>query len=203
MDPTKLTTTDNDAAAAAPADDAPVLDMSAIDFAVAATEGQGNNIQQTFDVDSISLDNTPTSDADLQRQLSQDPEMSLSGADSPELGGKSVEFADAKDVSQETLDPVKKDVDIYVDPLNGPVQPPAPKKTEENAEQAAFLAGDLKNPEEEKAEEEQPAPAVAENVMTAPAGKKSKKGLFIIIGCVILVAAVVAVIVFLSSGQGK
>ena len=202
MDPTKLTSTDNNAASASSASDAPVLDMSAIDFAVAATEGQGNNIQQTFDVDSISLDNTPTSDADLQRQLSQDPEMSLAGADAPELGGKSVEFADAEDVSQESLDPVKQDVDIYVDPLNGPVQPPAPKKTEENAEQAGFLAGDLKNPDEEKAEE-QPAPAVAENVMTAPAGKKSKKGIFIIIGCLILVAGVVAAIVFLTSGQGK
>ena len=71
-------------ASAAPADDAPVLDMDAINAAVAATENEGNKIQNTFDVNDISLDNTPTSDAELEKQMADNPDMNLAGGASDE-----------------------------------------------------------------------------------------------------------------------
>ena len=55
------------------------FDMSAINEAVAAG-GEADKIQNSFDVDDISLDNTPTTDAELQSQLKADPNMNLSGA---------------------------------------------------------------------------------------------------------------------------
>ena len=55
------------------------FDMSAINEAVAAG-GEADKIQNSFDVNDISLDNTPTTDAELQSQLNADPNMNLSGA---------------------------------------------------------------------------------------------------------------------------
>ena len=55
------------------------FDMSAINEAVAAG-GEADKIQNSFNVDDISLDNTPTTDAELQSQLKADPNMNLSGA---------------------------------------------------------------------------------------------------------------------------
>lgn len=55
------------------------FDMSAINEAVAAG-GEADRIQNSFDVNDISLDNTPTTDAELQSQLNADPNMNLSGA---------------------------------------------------------------------------------------------------------------------------
>jgi len=57
----------------------PAFDMTAINEAVAAG-GEADNIQNTFDVNSIDLTNTPTSDADLQRQLADNPNMSLANS---------------------------------------------------------------------------------------------------------------------------
>lgn len=57
----------------------PAFDMTAINEAVAAG-GEADNIQNTFDVNSIDLANTPTSDADLQRQLADNPNMSLANS---------------------------------------------------------------------------------------------------------------------------
>ncbi len=58
---------------------APDFDMSAINEAV-AMGGEAENIQNSFDVNDIDLNNTPTTDADLQKQLNEDPNMSLAGA---------------------------------------------------------------------------------------------------------------------------
>ena len=54
------------------------FDMSAINEAVAAG-GEADKIQNSFDVNDIDLDNTPTTDAQLQSQLNENPDMSLAG----------------------------------------------------------------------------------------------------------------------------
>ena len=58
----------------------PDFDMSAINEAVAAG-GEADNIQNPFDVNDINLSNTPTTDAELQSQLKDNPDMNLAGAD--------------------------------------------------------------------------------------------------------------------------
>ncbi|MCQ2570795.1 MAG: hypothetical protein MJ154_00900 [Candidatus Saccharibacteria bacterium] len=58
------------------------FDMSAINEAIAAGSDETTNIQNSFDVNDIELDNTPTSDADLQKQLNDDPNMSLASSNS-------------------------------------------------------------------------------------------------------------------------
>lgn len=57
----------------------PDIDMSAINAALVA-HSNTPNIQNSFDVNDISLDNTPTSDADLERQLNDNPNMNLANS---------------------------------------------------------------------------------------------------------------------------
>lgn len=59
----------------------PELDMDAINAAVNASAGNDPNLQNSFDVNDISLDNTPTSAAELQQQMEKNPEMSLAGTE--------------------------------------------------------------------------------------------------------------------------
>lgn len=55
------------------------FDMSAINEAVAAG-GETPNIQNTFDANDINLDNTPTTDKDLEQQLADNPNMNLANS---------------------------------------------------------------------------------------------------------------------------
>lgn len=64
------------------------IDLDAINEAIAESE-KAPNQQNSFDVNDISLENTPTTDAELQSQLSQDPNMSLAGGSSE--GGAATE----------------------------------------------------------------------------------------------------------------
>ena len=63
--------------ATAPSD----MDLQAINQAITASANEAVQEQQnSFDVNSISLDNTPTSDAELKAQMDKDPNMSLAGS---------------------------------------------------------------------------------------------------------------------------
>lgn len=57
------------------------IDMDAINAAVEASAGQPV-AETSFDVDKISLDNTPTTNDELQQQLRENPGMSLAGGPS-------------------------------------------------------------------------------------------------------------------------
>ena len=57
------------------------MDLSAINEAIAASADEASKApQQTFDVNDISLDNTPTTDAGLEQQQAKDPNMSLANS---------------------------------------------------------------------------------------------------------------------------
>ena len=57
------------------------MDLTAINEAIAASaEEAAKTEQQTFDVNDISLDNTPTTDAALEQQKASDPNMSLANS---------------------------------------------------------------------------------------------------------------------------
>jgi hypothetical protein len=59
----------------------PELDMSAINEAIAQTANDPSTApQQTFDVNEISLDNTPTTDAGLEQQQASNPGMNLANS---------------------------------------------------------------------------------------------------------------------------
>lgn len=59
----------------------PELDMSAINEAIAQTANDPSTaVQQTFDVNEISLDNTPTTDAGLEQQQASNPGMNLANS---------------------------------------------------------------------------------------------------------------------------
>jgi hypothetical protein len=109
---------------------APDFDMSAINEAVAAG-GESSNIQNSFDVNDINLENTPTSDAELEQQLKDEPNMSLANSADSNLASAATEpttppvagFVDG-DLTDE---PVATDdatastppADINSDPLDG------------------------------------------------------------------------------------
>lgn len=57
------------------------IDLDAINEAIAESE-KAPAQQNSFDVNDINLENTPTTDAELQEQLNQDPNMSLAGGSS-------------------------------------------------------------------------------------------------------------------------
>ena len=78
------------------------FDMSAINDAVAMS-GNADDMQKTFDVNEISLENTPTSNAELEQQLKDDPTMRLSGATEQE---KAPEKTPAEDFDPTKFDPV-------------------------------------------------------------------------------------------------
>ena len=57
------------------------MDLSAINEAIAASADEASKTpQQTFDVNDISLDNTPTTDAGLEQQQAKDPNMNLANS---------------------------------------------------------------------------------------------------------------------------
>lgn len=58
------------------------MDLKAINQAIAESANEAVQEQNSFDVKDISLDNTPTSDAELKAQMDKDPNMSLAGANS-------------------------------------------------------------------------------------------------------------------------
>lgn len=165
------------------APDAPVLDMDAINAAVAATENDGNKIQNTFDVNDITLDNTPTSDAELKQQMADNPDMNLAGG--------------AVDVPAEPAAPV--DLSSASDPLSTPVANPKPED-QKPAETAGFVDGDISNEADsgDDAHSDEP-PVVAANVVTAPGAKKSNKSLFLILGGVGALAIIVVLIIVIMS----
>lgn len=165
------------------APDAPVLDMDAINAAVAATENDGNKIQNTFDVNDITLDNTPTSDAELKQQMADNPDMNLAGG--------------AVDVPAEPAAPV--DLSSASDPLSTPAANPKPEN-QKPAETAGFVDGDISNEADsgDDAHSDEP-PVVAANVVTAPGAKKSNKSLFLILGGVGALAIIVVLIIVIMS----
>lgn len=61
------------------------MDLSAINAAIAeSANAAAQDLQNTFDVENISLDNTPTTDAELAAQQAADPNLSLAGAPAAE-----------------------------------------------------------------------------------------------------------------------
>ncbi|MCQ2568828.1 MAG: hypothetical protein MJ155_00895 [Candidatus Saccharibacteria bacterium] len=110
------------------------IDLDAINEAIAESE-KAPNQQNSFDVNDISLENTPTTDAELQSQLSQDPNMSLAGGSSE--GGAATETPlSAPEVAaqQEPAAPVAGfvDGDLMDDP-----EAPAPEATPDYAAREA------------------------------------------------------------------
>ncbi len=57
----------------------PSLDMDAINAAVTATEGSNPNMQTSFNVNEISLDDVPQSQEELNNRLRANPKMNLAG----------------------------------------------------------------------------------------------------------------------------
>ena len=112
------------------------IDLDAINEAIAESE-KAPNQQNSFDVNDISLENTPTTDAELQSQLSQDPNMSLAGGSSE--GGAATETPlSAPEVAkqQEPAAPVAGFVDG--DLMDDPEAPaPAPEATPDYAAREA------------------------------------------------------------------
>lgn len=110
------------------------IDLDAINEAIAESE-KAPNQQNSFDVNDISLENTPTTDAELQSRLSQDPNMSLAGGSSE--GGAATETplsAPEAAAQQEPAAPVAGfvDGDLMDDP-----EAPAPEATPDYAAREA------------------------------------------------------------------
>jgi|GEM_PF-3472204 len=116
--------------------DKPSLDMDAINEAIAATGGKDPNLQTSFDVNDISLDDVPQSQDELDRRLKEDPEMSLAGG----VGAADAGPTAAIDLTQNISS-------------DDPLMPSAPVE-EKTAPVAAFVDGDIIDEVEEPAKTE-------------------------------------------------
>lgn len=98
------------------------MDLSAINAAIAeSANAAAQDLQNTFDVENISLDNTPTTDAELAAQQAADPNLSLAGAPAAEPAANSA-----------------------ATPVATPTATPAPAAPAQQApETAGFVDGDL------------------------------------------------------------
>ncbi len=162
----------------------PQLDMDAINAAVNASAGNDPNLQNTFDVNDISLDDTPTTAAELEQQMKKNPEMSLAGSVidnsvSTEDAVKAPQVKLAADVATTTpQDPsiiadkpedepttAINDEDVSAADTPAPVSdataPAAP--AEESKAEASFVGGDL---EDEKSAEDDAAEEPKEDTTT-------------------------------------
>lgn len=189
------------------------FDMSAINEAVAAG-GDADTIQNTFDVNDIDLDNTPTSDAELQNQLNKDPNMSLANssdsiatidpiaaATAPAPKEPAATFVDG-DLMDEPVEEEPATIadlannaeeNLAIDPItNEPVETPVMEPLNDSNEEAVSpeVKEEIAAEENEKAPEQAPAAA-------APVKKKSKMPIYIIafLAVVAIAAVVIAVIV--------
>jgi len=193
------------------------FDMSAINEAVAAG-GEADKIQNTFDVNDIELDNTPTTDADLQRQLSDDPSMSLASSSNSAVAASaaptSVQSAPVTAATSEPKEPAATFVDGDLE--NEPADDSAPAEAPATIADLANSADDifLKDPIDDMpaapaAEEEKPATGEAKetveetpaqtSVASAPVKKKSKLPIYIIVALVVVAAAAVTIAVIVSA----
>ncbi len=119
------------------------MDLSAINEAIAASAEEAvKTEQQTFDVNDISLDNTPTTDAALEQQKASDPNMSLANS------GAATSATAAPAAAAEPAAPA------------APAAETAATEEKPAAPAAAFVDGDIvdESPKEEEAAAPAPEP---------------------------------------------
>ena len=155
--------------------DAGMMIVPTDDAVKAWWEGEGSELKDEYG----DLDNVPTSDAELQQQMADNPNMSLAN------GGDATTDASSAPVDfTNTTDPID----------NAATSDSSAPKGEETA---GFVDGDLTN-ETPSAESNEP-PAVAANVVTAPGAKKSNKPLFMALGGVGIFAIIIIAIIIIMS----
>lgn len=184
----------------APAD----FDMGAINEAVAESEKTAPVIQNSFDVNDISLDNTPTSDAELEKQVSDNPNVSL--ANGAPLTPSAEPAADPE--PKASTEAAFVDGDIIDESASSEDEPKEPNPYENIgkdplAEDAtgtpvAAAAG----PTPEKPAEEPSAPlepvSLDNAITTGPIPKDHKKLIIGIVCGVVLVGIIVALVLVLK-----
>ncbi|MBP5656457.1 hypothetical protein J6X15_02635 [Candidatus Saccharibacteria bacterium] len=130
--------------------DKPSFDMDAINEAIAATGGKDPNLQTTFDVNSISLDDVPQSQDELDKRMKEDPEMSLAGGSGEIDPGPNT----AVDLTQNASS-------------NDPLMGDAPAGDKADTPAATFVDGDIIDEDEKPAEKTEAAPSY-DNINTDP-----------------------------------
>ncbi len=192
------------------------LDMDAINAAVDATAGQDPNIQNTFDVDKISLDDTPMTNDELQKQLADNPNMSLAGEDKPAEATTQLETpvsVNEASVAQADAQPTIDEAPAAQE--NGSLasaEAPAIQEGSDNSFAATVEAPAQKEDESFTVDSEssQGAASAAINNVGAKAQDNAKKALeamrpksntgiivLTVVGAIILLVAIVAAIVLL------
>lgn len=156
------------------------LDMDAINAAVEASAGQGGETETSFDVNKINLDNTPTTNEELQQQLKENPGMSLAG-------GPSVNPAPSAPTSD-----VSQNVPIGdTDPFSSPM-PPAKKEEEE------FTIDSEATASKSSVAIANSTAKMQENAMKALNAVKPKDSTGVIImasiGCVVVIGIIITII---------
>ena len=187
------------------------LDMDAINAAVAASAGQGTPVETSYDVNNISLDNTPTTNAALEQQMQENPGMSLAGGPSVSTQDPAAPTA-AVDYTAQAQAPANP-----ADPMAAPVNPtapaaPAPASPSQNVsigDDDPFSSPAPEQKEEEKEEftidsekEATTATAIAnsaakmqDNAMKAFNAVKPKDAKGVIIAVVVAVIIIMGIIV--------
>lgn len=170
-------------------DEKPSIDIDAINEAVMATGGSDPNIQNTFDVNDISLNDVPTSQQELDSRLSENPNMSLAGAGDAGTASSPADIPAGEKMGA---------IDMGVSP-----EEVAAKAEETPA--ASFVDGDITDESDKSADADAAAdaaldakanenPAHIANTITVPK-PKSKLPIFIAVG-VVAVIAIVGIVIF-------
>ena len=145
------------------------MDLSAINEAIAASADDASKVpQQTFDVNDISLDNTPTTDAALEQQQAKDPNLNLANSGAATSATAAPAAPAAAEGEEKTAAPAAAFVDGDIVDDTPSAEEEAPKSPEPNYD--ALNADPLASFDESNAAA--PAEAPAEG---APAEGEAKK----------------------------
>jgi hypothetical protein len=189
---------------------APDFDMSAVNEAVAAG-GEAETIQNTFNAADIDLSNTPTSDADLQQQLNDNPGMSLANSGATVDAPADPAMATAEMPLEASTDvaaaPIEAPTDMAAAPAEAPVDMTAAEAPVEPMQSEAPVAAaeNPADPTATQAPEAAPAMDATPAAQPAPSAnpeiKKSKTPTYILIGLSILAVVSVIIAVIVSLGN--
>ena len=173
-------------------DEKPSLDTDAINEAVMDAGNNNPNIQNTFDVNDISLNNVPTTQEELDQRLDENPNMSLAGGDSATVNSGDM-FTGEQQMNATSIDTLSEGMTTK----------------DEGAPNASFIDGDIIDGSGDSAaaaaaaaaadaaldEKASKDPAHIANTITVPK-PKSKTPIFIAIGIVAIIA-VIAIIIYI------
>ena len=170
------------------------IDMDAINAAVEASAGQNaETAESSFDVNAINLDNTPTTNEELEKQLQDNPGMSLASSANPPVSEESTPNTEENSTAEPApTEDMSSHVAVGdVDPFSSPVPPPQKEEEEMTIDSESKAPGTITIN----------AAKMQDNAMKALNAIKPKNSTGVIIlasiGSVVVLGIIIAILLFI------